>query len=147
MTGAIMAAWHADSERSEIRTNGLLVAVAVGCFLTSAPVLASNNLICDASEKSAQASFEADLIRAGDKPSASKQAKPPIADDRVVDKHRLSPAIEATLRDSDEAVPSTLDNEDTEPSSPTNPPLTTRVPGLSDEAMTRYKRYMYRKDI
>jgi len=144
-----MATSHLKTRNGEIRRLELrwLVAVAVGCLLSSASALASNNPICDASDKRAPESFDSDLIRADDNASTLKAAKPLIADDRGRDMRRLSPTIEATLRDTDEPVSLSPDSADSEPTSPVNPPLTTRVPGLSDEAMARYKRYMYRKDI
>lgn len=136
-----MAARHAVPGNRKLRAVGCHLALAVGCLLTSAAALAGNNQLCDNGDGNISESFGADLMRADDEVSALDPAKPRIAEERVSDKGRLSAAIEATLLDDDEPRPSSLESE------PVNLPLTTRVPGLSDDAMARYKRYMYRKDI
>ena len=60
--------------------------------------------------------------------------------------HSLAPRVEAVLRKVFEKPAAQLDDIDESVSSK-RPAMTTRVPGISDEQLARYKRQMYRKDI
>lgn len=60
--------------------------------------------------------------------------------------HSLAPRVEAVLRKVFKEPAARLNDID-ESVSPTRPAMTTRVPGMSDVQLARYKRYMYRKDI
>lgn len=60
--------------------------------------------------------------------------------------HSLTPRIEAVLRKVFKEPAARLDDID-ESVSLKRPAMTTRVPGISDDQLARYKRQMYRKDI
>jgi len=60
--------------------------------------------------------------------------------------HSLAPRVEAALRKVFKEPAARLDDIDESVSSK-RPAMTTRVPGISDDQLARYKRQMYRKDI
>ncbi|MGB5450392.1 MAG: hypothetical protein WBM80_15815 [Woeseiaceae bacterium] len=61
--------------------------------------------------------------------------------------HSLAPRIEAALRKAFKAPAVSLAERDDKPLASQRPAITTRVPGISDEQLARYRRLMYRKDI
>lgn len=61
--------------------------------------------------------------------------------------HSLAPKVEAALRKVFEKPATSLADSDAKPLGTQRPAITTRVPGISDEQLARYKRQMYRKDI
>ena len=66
--------------------------------------------------------------------------------DTLSPSHSLAPRVEAALRKVFKESAARLDDiDDSERSK--RPAMMTRVPGLSDDQLARYKRQMYRKDI
>jgi hypothetical protein len=62
--------------------------------------------------------------------------------------HSLSPGVKAAQREvSEEAATTPLAADDDKPLGNELPAVTTRLPGISDERLARYKRQMYRTDI
>ncbi len=59
----------------------------------------------------------------------------------------LAPKVEAELRKAFKKPATSLADSDGKPLGTQRPAITTRVPGISDEQLARYKRQMYRKDI
>lgn len=60
--------------------------------------------------------------------------------------HYLAPRVEAALRRVFEDIATPVADGD-KPATEEPPEMNTRVPGLSDEELARYKRLMYRVDI
>jgi len=60
--------------------------------------------------------------------------------------HYLAPRVEAALRKVFEDTATSLADDDKSATDET-PVMNTRVPGVSDEELARYKRQMYRTDI
>jgi len=138
-----MLVQHSTPRKCRVYRLGLLPALSAGCLLTATAALAGNNQLCDASDKSIPEPFESNLIRADDTAAALKAANPLIVKENVPARTQRLPAVER-------AEPDALGEPLSSPSAATEPltlPLTTRVPGLSDDAMARYRRLMYRKDI
>lgn len=61
--------------------------------------------------------------------------------------HSLAPRIEAALRKVFKEPAAPLAEREDKPVASQRPAITTRVPGISDEQLARYRRQMYRKDI
>ncbi len=61
--------------------------------------------------------------------------------ERIAPTRFLSPGTDVAVPGKLEQGPTPLANEEV------RPPMNARVPGVSDEALSRYKRQMYRKDI
>jgi len=66
--------------------------------------------------------------------------------DSLSPSHSLAPRVEAVLRKVFKEKAARLDDIDESVSSK-RPAMTTRVPGVSDDLLARYKRQMYRQDI
>lgn len=67
--------------------------------------------------------------------------------DTMSPSHSLAPRVEAALRKVFKEPATSLAESDDKPPGSKRPTITTRVPGISDEQLARYKRQMYRKDI
>ena len=122
-----------------------LATLALASLWHCAPALASSNntaacgtvaeatLLAPSKDlKKAVAAAEVDAIRVEAPSDAAEKRSPP---------RLLSPGIEASVPDEYSLLPSASADEDSRPL------MNARVPGVSDEALTRYKRQMYRKDI
>lgn len=59
----------------------------------------------------------------------------------------LAPRVAAAFRKVFKEPATSLADSDGKPLGSQRPVITTRVPGISDEQLARYKRQMYRKDI
>lgn len=59
----------------------------------------------------------------------------------------LAPRVDAALRKVFKEPAASLADSDRKSPGTQRPAITTRVPGISDEQLARYKRQMYRKDI
>lgn len=90
-------------------------------------------------------------------PATASSNTPPISGDVTESVNDLD-AVSAPTRSLERSVAAesrkafkeraaSLADNDREPAGSKRPAITTRVPGISDEQLARYKRQMYRKDI
>jgi hypothetical protein len=89
---------------------------------------------------------------------ASASSNTPVVSDDVTESataldtlspptHSLAPRIEAAFRKVFKEPATSLADGNGKPLGSQRPAITTRVPGISDEQLARYRRQMYRKDI
>ncbi len=67
--------------------------------------------------------------------------EPAVAVDVISPTRLRSPVTESAVPEEYNHLPASAANDEK------RPPMNARVPGVSDEALSRYKRQMYRKDI
>lgn len=138
------------------RKQGTIAAVAASLVLTAlvatlsaAPALAAPALesLCD---KTHNATLEVSEIQLTATPVSHDTVETDSAAkvDVLSADHLLKPRVEATIRevfaDSDDETKAAEDVQ-TEADDPVI--MNTRVPGVSDDELARFKRQMYRKDI
>lgn len=86
-------------------------------------------------------------------PASASSNTPALSDDVTVSARDLdaisppAPRVEAESRKAFKEPAAPLADNDGKPLGLQRPSITTRVPGISDEQLARYKRQMYRKDI